>query len=115
MLKRREFLKVTGVATAAALVYRHPILAEIAGEDVDLHFASDSMELQLSASAPEFLSFNVDGLGKGRRGANIIGATTRVDTGYKASTSLSGGVQRVAYRNTLAGENSPPACTFEFS
>ena len=114
MLKRRVFLKVTGVATAAALVYRHPILAEIAGEDVDLHFASDSMELQLSATAPEFLSFNVDGLGKGRRGANIIGAN-RADAGYKASTSIADGVHRVAYRSTLAAEASPPAWTFEFS
>ena len=74
-MKRRNFLKVAGAATAAALVSRHPLVAEIAGtENAALHFASDSMELQLSASAPEFTSFNIDGLGKGRRGANIIGA-----------------------------------------
>jgi TAT (twin-arginine translocation) pathway signal sequence len=53
MLKRRNFLKAVGAATAAALVSRHPLVAEIAGdEDLALHFASDSMELQLSAGAP---------------------------------------------------------------
>jgi hypothetical protein len=72
------------------------------------------MELQLSAGAPEFLSLSVDGLGKGLRGANIIGAK-RVDAGYKASTSISDGLRRVEYRSTLAGEHSPPAWTFEFS
>ena len=114
MMKRRNFLKAAGAATAAALVSRHYLMAEIAaGDDVALHFASDSMELQLSATAPEFLSFNVDGLGKGRRGDNIIGAN-RADGGYKASTSTSGGVHRVAYRSNLAAENSLPAWTFEF-
>jgi hypothetical protein len=114
-MKRRNFLKVAGAATAASLISRHPLVAEIAGtENAALHFASDSMELQLSASAPEFLSFNVDGLGKGRRGTNIIGAN-RADAGYKMSISSSGGVQRVEYRSTLADEDSPPAWTFEFS
>jgi Bacterial alpha-L-rhamnosidase 6 hairpin glycosidase domain/TAT (twin-arginine translocation) pathway signal sequence len=115
MLKRRNFLKTAGAATAAALVSQHPLAAEIAGgEDAALHFASDNMELQLSASAPEFLSLNVDGLGRGKRGANIIGAN-RGDSGYKVSTSSSGGVQRVEYRTELAGGDSPPAWTFEFS
>jgi hypothetical protein len=113
MMKRRNFLKAAGAATAAALVSRHPLMAEIAGEDAALHFASDSMELQLSASAPEFLNLNIDGLGKGMRGANIVGAN-RADGGYKASISTSGGVQRVAYRSNLAAEDSPPAWTFEF-
>jgi hypothetical protein len=115
MMKRRSFLKAAGAAMAIALVRRHPLAAESAAVDETLHFASDGMELQLSASAPEFLSFNVDGLGKGRRGANILGSTNRVSTGYKVSNSISGGVRRVAYRNALAGENSPPAWTFEFS
>jgi hypothetical protein len=115
MIKRRNFLKAAGAATAAALVSRHSLLAEIAaGEDVALHFASDSMELQLSASAPAFLGLNVDGLGKGRRGANIIGAN-KADAGYKATASISGGGHRVSYRSNLAAENSPAAWTLEFS
>jgi hypothetical protein len=115
MIKRRNFLKAVGATTAAAIVSRHPLMAEIAGdEDVALHFASDSLELQLSAGTPQFLSLNVDGLGKGKRGANIIGAK-RGETGYTASNSVSGGWQRVEYRSMLAQKDSPPAWTFEFS
>ncbi len=115
MIKRRNFLKAVGASTAAALVSRHPLMAEITGdEDVALHFASDSLELQLSAGTPQFLSLNVDGLGKGKRGANIIGAK-RGESGYTASNSISGGMQRVEYRSTLAQKDSPPAWTFEFS
>ena len=114
MIKRRNFLKAAGAVTAAAMVSRHHLMAEITDDETPLHFASDSMELQLSASAPEFLSFNIDGLGKGRRGANIIGAN-RGDAGYKAHPSISGGVRRVAYRSALAGEDSAPIWTVEFS
>ena len=115
MLKRRSFLKAAGAATAAALVSRHLLMAEIAGDKNDgLRFASENMELQLSAFAPEFLSLNVDGLGKGRRGDSIVDAKG-LGGDYKVASSTAGGVQRIEYRNALAGENSPPAWTFEFS
>ncbi len=115
MLKRRSFLKGAGAATATALVSGHTIMAEIAGDKNDaLRFASESMEVQLSAFAPEFMSINVDGLGKGRRGNSIVDAKG-LGGDYKVSNSASGGAQRVEYRNALASENSPPAWTFEFS
>jgi len=79
-----------------------------------LHYASGSMELQLSATAPEFLSLNVDGLGKSKRGASIV-AANRGDGGYTASASMYGGVRRVVYRSTLAGAGSLPSWTFGFS
>lgn len=72
------------------------------------------MELQLSATAPEFLSLNIDGLGKSKRGASIVVAN-RSDSGYAVSVSVHGGVRRVAYRSTLAGAGSLPTWTFEFS
>ena len=114
MLKRRDFLRAAGVATAAALVCRHPGIAQIATDNEALHFVSDSMELQLSAVAPEFLMLNIDGLGKGRRGANILG-TNRKDAGYKSSASVSGGARRVEYRADGAGKDSPAAWTVEIS
>ena len=116
MLKRRSFLKAAGAAAAAALVSRHTLVAEIAG-------VQDAMTCALlrtvwnwncQHAAPEFLSLNVDGLGKGRRGNSIVDAKG-MGGDYKVSSSMSGGVRRVAYRNALAGENSPPAWTFEFS
>ncbi len=115
MLKRRSFLKAAGAATATALVSHRALVAQIAGDiDASLHFASDSMEVQLSAIAPEFLALNVDGLGKGKRGTNIVNAKG-IGGGYKATSLNPGAVRRVEYRTTLAGESSPPSWTFELS
>jgi len=114
-LKRREFLKTAGATTAAALISRHLCAAETLDHgDAALHFVSDSMELQLSDIAPEFLSLNVDGLGKGKRGANIV-VTNGTASGFKASASVSEGVRRVEYRSAAASKDSPAAWTFEFT
>ncbi len=72
------------------------------------------MELQLSAAAPEFLSLNVDGLGQGRRGTNILNGNKNWG-GYKTSSSLSGGVRRIEYRAAGARDRSPAGWIFEFS
>ncbi|HUY82400.1 MAG TPA: twin-arginine translocation signal domain-containing protein [Acidobacteriaceae bacterium] len=115
MLKRRDFLKAAGVTTAAAFVFRHPLAAEVAGVgDAGLHFVSKSMEAELSAVAPEFLSLNVDGLGKGRRGPNIVEGKSS-GSGFKAVSRTVGGTRRVEYRPEGAGENSAAAWTFEFT
>ena len=114
MLKRRDFLTVFG-ATAAMLISRHLLMAEIVDDEKEiLHFASNNMELQLSATAPELLSLNIDSLGQGRRGANILN-TNSADGGYKASSFMSGGVHRVEYRVAAASDDSPATWTFEFS
>lgn len=113
MKDRRKFLKTAGAVTVAALVELHPIAAQLAGEDA-LHFESGSMQVQLSPAAPEFMSFNLDGLGKGRRGANIVD-TKIAGSGFKALTSTLAGVRRVEYRSTAASDDSRPAWTFELS
>ncbi len=114
MLKRRDFLKVCG-ATAAMVLARNCFAADITGDaDAALHFASNTMELQLSSAAPQVVRLNVDGLGKGKRGANIIGDTGRL-AGYIATASDSGGVRRVEYRSKLAGKDSAAIWTFAFS
>lgn len=72
------------------------------------------MELQLSSAAPQFVSLNVDGLGKGKRGPNAIGKTGRL-AGYVASASESGEERRVEYRSKLASADSAAIWTFAFS
>jgi hypothetical protein len=114
MLKRRDLLKAAGVAAAAAFASQHPLIAQTAIGAGPLHFTSDSMEAQLSAEAPELVLFNVDGLGKAKRGANIVAADHR-GSGYSASASFSNGVRRVEYRANGAGKESLPVWTFEFS
>ena len=115
MLKRRDFLKAAGGTTAAALISGHSLAAQLADDaDNALHFASGSVEAQLSATAPEFLSLNIDGLGQGRRGANIVDAKSAA-SGFKASSFISGGTRRIEYRSDVAGKEAPPAWTFEFT
>ena len=115
MLRRREFLKSAAGVTAGAFVSAHSLASQISDNGADaLRFVSGSMEVQVSALAPRFSRLNIDGLGKGRRGANSIGGDNK-DGGYNASSSMAAGVRRIEYRSTLAGNDSPPSWTFEFS
>ena len=115
MLRRREFLKTAGGATAAALLSRHTMAAQAAAEaSSNLSFSSESMELALSATAPEFLSLNIDGLGQSRRGANIVNAHSGA-AGYSAVASVSAGVHRAEYRAQGATADSPAMWTFVFA
>ncbi|MGB7266866.1 MAG: hypothetical protein WBC92_15230, partial [Terracidiphilus sp.] len=59
-------------------------------------------------------SLNIDGLGKGRRGPNIVSAS-RSDGGYIVSASDSNGVHRVEYRAAGAAADSPAMWTFVIS
>lgn len=114
MWNRRDFLKSAG-GTAAALLSRKSLAGQSAGnQNEHLQFVSSFMDLELSSVAPEFVSLNIDGLGKGRRGANIADAN-KGQTGYKASASTSSGASRIEYRIAAAPNNTPPAWTFEFS
>jgi hypothetical protein len=115
MHKRRDFLKAVGATAAFALVRPHQAGAEIiGGSDSKIPFSSNYIELALSSIAPEFVTLNVDGLGKGRRGANIT-SSNKSKGGYRASVSDSGGARRVEYSHAAAPSDSPAAWTFEFS
>ena len=98
-----------------ALIRPHQAGAEISGDsDPKIPFSSDHIELALSSTAPEFVTLNVDGLGKRRRGANIIASDKSIG-GCRASVSDSRGERQVEYRPAAAPNNSPAAWTFEFS
>lgn len=112
MFERREFLKVAGAFIISSAARRSHLAAQTVTPDA-FRFISPSIDAQLSPTAPEFLSLNIDGLGKGRRGANIIGSSTA--GGFQASGSTSGGTHRIEYRVTQAPADNPPAWTVEFS
>jgi Bacterial alpha-L-rhamnosidase 6 hairpin glycosidase domain len=115
MHKRRDLLKAVGATAAIALIRPLQAGAEIIGDsDPKIPFSSNYIELALSSTAPEFVTLNVDGLGKGRRGANITASDTSIG-GYRASVSDSRGARRVEYRPVAAPNDSPTAWTFEFS
>lgn len=114
MPMRRDFLKAAGSAAVVAFMTRHPFAQIADGSDEQLHFVSESMELRLSSTAPEFLSLNIDGLGKARRGANIVDAN-RPAGNYQVSSHASPGARRVEYRPSGVGSDAPPTWTFAFS
>ena len=114
-MQRRDFLKRAGVFAAGTLLSRGTQAQQLGtGNNAGLPFASPSMDLELSSTAPQFLSLNIDGLGKGRRGANIMGSNAGWG-GYKTSSSNSGGVRRIEYRVNEAADDSAASWTFELS
>jgi len=110
MIERRGFLKTAGAAGAVALVSRHLAYAQPSGDAAALRFTSSSIDAQLSPTAPEFLSLTVDGIGKSRRGANIIDTRRGGDAGYKIAIA---GHERVEYRVNDAADDSPASWVIE--
>jgi len=112
MIRRRDFLKTAGAAAAAAIVRRDVFADQPAASA--LHFTSSSIDLELSPTAPRFLSFNIDGLSKGRRGANIIDAQPN-EGGYKVAIGGSDATRRMEYRVNDAASDSPASWVFELA
>ncbi len=117
---RRDFLKsaLTGAAAwmLAPALFEQKAFADdpdTIGENA-LHFASESIWAELSSSAPEFKALCIDGLGKGRRGANIVDAKSS-SSGFTASSFTSGGTLRVEYRLNAAAQHAPPEWTIAFT
>src|SRR5579875_1430805 len=114
MFKRREFLKAAGAGVAAAAMSRCALGMAATDDAAALHFLSESMDVQFSPTAPELLSLNIDGLGKGRRGPNSM-AASRPAAGFRASAwKLRDGL-RVEYRPAEAAADSQPLWTLTAS
>ncbi|MGB7266808.1 MAG: hypothetical protein WBC92_14935 [Terracidiphilus sp.] len=114
-MKRRRFLKTAAEVAAAALIpHRGRSAGAEEAADQSLTFTSNSIEAQLSPAAPEFMSLNIDGLGKGKRGANIVEPPGMA--GFTASTRSRGGAtHRVEYRSIDQSPTDPPMWTVELS
>jgi hypothetical protein len=120
MRGRREFLKST--ITSAATWMLVPSLFEdvaladdpVASGTSGIRFTSDCIAAELSRDAPEFTALNIDGLGKGRRGANIVDPKS-TSSGFKASSFTSGNIFRVEYRSNAVDKNALPEWTVEFT
>jgi hypothetical protein len=117
---RRDFLK--SAVTSAAAWTLIPSLFENAASADDpaangtsgLRFTSDSISAELSKDAPEFTALSVDGLGKGRRGANIVDPKSAT-SGFKSSSFATGETLRVEYRSDGVDKNAVPEWTVEFA
>jgi hypothetical protein len=120
MVLRRDFLK-SATASAATWMFLASLFEDAALADDPapigasaLRFTSDSIWAQLSGDAPEFTSLSIDGLGKGRRAANIVDAKSS-SSGFKASSFTSGETLRVEYHSNVADKDAVPEWTVEFT
>ncbi len=77
-------------------------------------FTSGSIVAELSKNAPEFAELNIDSLGKGKRGANIVQPPSMA--GFTASgVELGGKAHRIEYRSIDQSPTDPPAWSVELS
>jgi hypothetical protein len=112
MLRRRDFLKAAGGTTAALLAKPSLFAQAAAASEESLSFSSPSIEVQISPTAPEFLSLSVDGLGKSRHGANAIDLKG-AGLGFKVTSSRTAGGLRVEYRPQYQESAVQPPWIFE--
>lgn len=116
---RRSFLKSAMSSAAAWMIAPSLFEAGAPAQDVagsggnGFRFSSESFWAELSRDAPEFTALTVDGLGKGRRGANVVEAQN--SKGFNSSSSTSGGKLRVSYRLKQSDPTAAPEWTFELS
>ena len=119
MIERRDFLKtaVTGTAgwmLASTLVDEQAFADDPAAISANgFRFASGSMVAELSTNAPEFAELRIDGLGLGKRGANLFQPLRA--NGYSASVARPGEAHRVEYRMSKQKPEDEPAWAVELS
>jgi hypothetical protein len=116
-MKRREFVKNAaagwvGLLAAPAIVRETATAADIT-TDADWHFASASIDMQLSATAPGLVSLNIDSLAMGKRGANVLRPPAPPSSEYTVAHSVGSGIHKAEYRMLGQPEGSAPQWTIE--
>jgi len=119
MVERRDFLKVAASGTAgwmlASTLFDEQAFADgpatISADG--FRFVSGSMVAELSRNAPEFAELSIDGLGLGKRGANIFQPLSL--NGYAASVAPPGEGHRIEYRMSKQKPEDAPAWAVELS
>jgi len=117
---RRKFLK-SAITSAATWMLLPSLFEDVSLADttdvngaIGLRFTSDSMSAELSGDAPEFTAWSIDGLGKGRRGPNIVNAKSST-SGFRSASFPTSASLRVEYRSAMAEKDAVPEWTVEFT
>lgn len=76
-------------------------------------FDSPRLEVQIAAHAPGLDVLNIDGLGLGRRGPNVLHEQTSSTTNFVPTISTFEGGKRVDYRRVGLSTNTPPPWSIE--
>ena len=120
MAGRRSFLKSRSPARQRGRCSRRfskarlqqMIRTQTAPADFALHRIASRQSCP--ETPPNLSALSIDGLGKGRRGANIVDPKSST-SGFKALSFTSGETLRVEYRSNAADINTRPEWTVEFT
>jgi hypothetical protein len=82
-------------------------------ESDELYFVSPSIEVRMSRSAPGLEALDIDGLGLGKRGANVIRPRAASNTVFTVTVSAAAGGKKVDYRRASQPASVPPPWRIE--
>ncbi|HTV55308.1 MAG TPA: hypothetical protein VMI06_10360 [Terriglobia bacterium] len=114
-MNRRDFAK-GAVAGSMGLLAASAVAGARAADkhaNSGWRFSSPSIAAELSDTAPGLVSLNIDGLGLGKRGANVLQPRVSPWGEYTAVLSASSGSLRAEYRSLGQPKNSAPPWTIE--
>ena len=85
----------------------------LAAENDGFYYASPRLEARIAAHAPGLDALNIDGLGLGKRGTNVLREQTSPDTNFVAAISTVAGGIKVDYRHVNQATNTPAPWSIE--
>jgi hypothetical protein len=87
----------------------------VGGANDQLSFASPSLEVRMSPSAPGLDALDVDSLGLGKRGPNALRADAPTNADFVITVATSAGREEVDYRQAGQSAKTPPVWSIEVS
>jgi len=115
----RTFFVSTALAVAFSswlfVVQSFPVEAATTGDEGP-ELESASMRVRLSTTQPAIESLDIDGLGLGKRGANIMRVPIPPATAeYRATTSITATGKQIDYHRSGGSANAPPPWSIELT
>jgi len=89
------------------------LAAPLTTESDDFHFVSPRLEVQIDAHAPGLALLDIDGLGLGKRGTNVLREQTSSNANFVATVSIVAGGKKADYRHVDQPTNSPAPWSIE--
>lgn len=89
------------------------LAAPLTTESDEFHFVSPRLEVQINPHAPGFAALNIDGLGLGKRGTNVLREQTSSNANFVATVSTVAGEKKADYRYVNQATNSPAPWSIE--
>ncbi len=116
-MNRREYLRSTIAGAAGLLTVSATRQKSARGADIEAapgwSLSSPSIDVVLSDTAPGLVSLNIDSLGLGKRGANVLRPVVSPWAEYTAARTLGSGFRKAEYRVRGQPKDSSAPWTIE--